>query len=157
MSRESAPSIEEIALAIRDVFERMLQSSIHAVDTQGTCLYGSIFLSQSLNQFANVKCRVTGGGPPMDGGYTDRRGRVHGHYWVSGITADGQPFVADITADQFGDEPIQVFFDAADRGRYHPGNQAVVDEHVALELREVKTSIAQEQSIGGHSCATAPT
>lgn len=70
----------------------------------------------------------------------DSAGAWRGHYWVEGTTPDGDAFVADVTADQFGHQPV--FFERAEvaRARYAPGN----DETVAEAVRDLAESVAAQ-------------
>lgn len=130
--------IEDIATSMRDIFERILTDSIGTADTAGACLYASILLSTTLDKFAGTKTRICGGGPPMDGGVTDPGGVVRGHYWVEGQTKEGQPFLVDITADQFGYEKVVILALDAARSRYTPGDPERIAEHVREEMRVIE-------------------
>ena len=99
--------VEELCSSIRGIFEHVLAVEKIA-GTAGTCLYGSILLQQALDRFGNCEAVVRGGDGAGDGGAQDKAGAWHGHYWVEGRTKDGKPFLADITADQFGWPPVVV-------------------------------------------------
>ncbi|MGA4124436.1 hypothetical protein ACI2VB_26220 [Ralstonia nicotianae] len=125
--------VEEICAGMRDVFERVL--TLSKIDgTSGTCLHASILLQQSLDRFAACETVVRGGNGIGDGGARDTNGAWHGHYWVEGTTSDGHPFLADITADQFGWPSIVVLPLAIARERYVPGDDALCGSAVDNEI-----------------------
>lgn len=126
-------TIREQATFLRSAFQHILLDARGTSETRGSCLHASILLSQLLCEFAGVSCRVRGGGPPMDGGVLDPAGVLRGHYWVEGHSSSGQFFVADITADQFGFDPVVVLTEAEARVRYFPGNQDLIESHVQEE------------------------
>lgn len=122
----------------REIFERILTDCYGSPDTLNTCAFTSYTLSLLLNRFLPVDARVRGGDGAHDGGFRGPSGRLHGHYWVEVASKEVPPrhWVVDITADQFGAEPIIVFSPEEASGRYYPGDQAVVDEHM-LEVRDL--------------------
>jgi len=126
-------SVEDLSSSIRGIFERVLAVEKIA-GTAGTCLYGSILLQQALDRFADCETVVRGGDGAGDGGAQDRTGAWHGHYWVEGRTKDGKPFLADITADQFGWPPVVVLPLEEGRERYQPGDDTVCGRAVENEL-----------------------
>ncbi|ENZ78001.1 MULTISPECIES: hypothetical protein [Ralstonia] len=126
-------SVEDLSSSIRGIFERVLAVEKIA-GTAGTCLYGSILLQQALDRFADCETVVRGGDGAGDGGAQDRTGAWHGHYWVEGLTQDGKPFLADITADQFGWPPVVVLPLEEGRERYQPGDDTVCGRAVENEL-----------------------
>lgn len=126
-------SVEDICSSIRGIFERVL--AVEKIGgTAGTCLYGSILLQQALDRFADCETVVRGGDGAGDGGAQDKSGAWHGHYWVEGLTQDGKPFLADITADQFGWPPVVVLPLGEGRERYQPGDDAACGRAVEFEL-----------------------
>lgn len=127
---EKKPSLRELAEGARRIHLVLLAKSINTTATAGSCMYGAFLLRLSLRQFGNCsEVIIRGGGGGRDGGYRDGAGVVHGHYWVETCTPEGR-FVLDITADQFGADPVLVSPIAAARDRYLPGDQWLVDAHV---------------------------
>lgn len=129
--------IAEIVRGSRGVHEMMLRAS-DLESTAGTCLYAAFILRMSLEKFGGCKAVVRGGDGLNDGGAKDSDGAWHGHYWVEGITADGIAFVADVTGDQFGYEPVYFERVQGARARYAPGD----DDTVAAAVRELADSVA---------------
>jgi hypothetical protein len=78
--------------------------------------------------------RVRGGSE--NAGALDVGGNWCGHYWVEVRMPSGAEFVVDITADQFGYEPITVAPLTAARSRYRNGPQADVDDAFAALAEE---------------------
>jgi hypothetical protein len=89
---------------------------------------------------------VRGGDGRCDGGAFDPAGEWHGHYWVAGVTAEGNPFVADITADPFGWPSVVVLPLPVGRNRYRPGNDERCGEAVAEEIRRMDGAINAEKT-----------
>lgn len=130
MTASSAPSLPELATQARNIFERVLASSLKHTETGGTCLFASVMLNSMINRFSALKAVVRGGGNG-DGGYL-AQGELHGHYWVEAHDPESRrEWVVDITADQFGAPKVQVLELPAARSIYHPGNQRDADEAVA--------------------------
>lgn len=128
--------IADIVHGSRGVHEMMLRAS-DLESTAGTCLYGAFLLRLSLEKFGGCQAVVRGGDGLQDGGAKATDGAWHGHYWVEGVTADGIAFVADVTADQFGHEPVYFERIEAARARYAPGD----NETVAAAVRELADSV----------------
>lgn len=126
--------VKEVTLGMRRIFERILEDSIETRETEGSCLYASILLSMSLNQFSKAKTLVCGGSPNEGCGIVDPQGVMHGHYWVEGKLPNGKIFVADITADQFGYPKIFIIDEKEASEIYFPGNPEVIQKHVEEEL-----------------------
>ena len=79
-----------------------------------------------LRKFSSTQAVVRGG--PDGQGARDLEGNWRGHYWVESELPSGARFVVDVTADQFGHEPIVVLpFDLAGE-RYRASKQGEVDE-----------------------------
>jgi hypothetical protein len=127
----------------RAIHEQLLETSLGAPLTEGSCWYGSYLLSKMLGQFlSGCSAVIRGGDGCGDGGYLDVKGAWHGHYWVEVTTPDGC-FVVDVTADQFGAAPIVVLPIEKAAAQYCPGDQAVVDaqvEEAVAELRQAGLS-----------------
>lgn len=60
------------------------------------------------------------------GGFHAEDGTWYGHYWVEGTLPDGRSIIVDVTADQFGGDPITLAF--ADDGRYRGNLRDKYDE-----------------------------
>lgn len=112
---------------IRDQFLRILIESIENTDTKGTCGYACYFTKDLLDHFTDFKTTVRGGDGNGDGGYIDSNGGIQGHYWLEVVGAH-DTYIVDITADQFGDEPI-IILPISTTDRYVNGCQDIVDEH----------------------------
>lgn len=128
----SARLLGEIARTARSAMDHGLPSEEGKRVSRGSCLYGSVLLVQLVRKFSSARARVCGGDGERDGGYFDRSGVGHGHYWVS-AQADGRSMVLDITADQFDGQEVEVLEAEDAQGRYIEGDQDGVDE-VAVEL-----------------------
>ncbi len=96
--------IQDVCHGIRSIFEKVLQEALPGSSTAGTCLHASALLLQSIQQFSPVRfAYIYGGGEPGRAeGLLAHDGQWYGHYWVQGACESGIPFIADITADQFG-------------------------------------------------------
>lgn len=109
----------------RGIFEKVLRSALeirsrnHGGElVEDTCLYASLLLRTCLNRFAPCEARIHGGCAEDARGLQDRQGNWRGHYWVQGRTTDGLEFLADITADQFGWDPVTLVVEPASCTRY---------------------------------------
>lgn len=100
--------IEKMAISMRKMLEPSLPQKNGTLVIAGSCLYASFLLQRALEQFADCVVSVQGGDGKGDGGILGCDGNWHGHYWVEGRTFTGKTFVADITADQFGYDPVVV-------------------------------------------------
>lgn len=100
----------------------------------GSCLYASILVAESLARFFSASVVVRGGSGENQVGARDTLGRWHGHYWLEARTLCGAHWVIDITADQFGHDPVRVI-PLREANDYRPGDQAEVDAAVLL-IRE---------------------
>lgn len=130
-------AVADIVHSSRAVHEMMLRAS-GLESTAGTCLHAAFILRMSLQKFGGCQAVVCGGDGLQDGGAMDAVGAWHGHYWVEGVTTDGTAFVADVTGDQFGHEPV--YFERVEvaRVRYAPGD----DETVAAAVRQLAENVA---------------
>lgn len=113
-----------IANHTRQVFLAMLEDSMPGKDTEGACAYATLLLKSMLFTHTEFTTTPKGGDGQGDGGYFDAT-RGHGHYWLEVDTPAGA-YVVDITADQFGADPVVVV--PANNPQYVPGNQQLVDE-----------------------------
>lgn len=148
-SLSNLQSVEAICASIRGIFDRVLAAE-KIPGTAGTCLYGSILLQQALDKFAGCETVVRGGDGMGDGGARDMAGAWHGHYWVEGLDESGQPFLADITADQFGWPPIVVLPLVDARERYQPGDDAACGRAVDHELARMTGHVREGLEEGRH-------
>lgn len=138
---DNLPFSEPLHFA-RNAHLHMLGASGIKDGTAGSCMYASILLSKTLNLYAGWECSVIRGGPGRgDGGYTDARGIQRGHYWVEATDNDGEIYVLDITADQFGGPPVVAV--PADKARmtYRPGDQDEVEEHVGQMMTSLFSTV----------------
>lgn len=129
--------VVDIVQGSRQVHEMMLHAS-DLTSTAGTCLYAAFILRMSLEKFGGCQAVVRGGDGLQDGGAMDAAGAWHGHYWVEAVTSDGVAFVADVTGDQFGHEPVYLERVEVARARYAPGD----DKAVSAAVRELADSVA---------------
>lgn len=129
MPSEASVSLLTIARDLRSIHLRMLQAAGAATDTAGSCLHASILLCQAINQFGVGRARICGGRPQDGTGYFDGR-ELHGHFWVEVLDAHGLEWIVDITADQFGADPVVVILVAQGRGRYRASNAQKVRAHI---------------------------
>ncbi|MGH8463068.1 MAG: hypothetical protein ACRER5_02910 [Pseudomonas sp.] len=128
------PFSEPLQLARKTHWDMIAAAGIKGV--AGTCLYATIVLQMMVDLHAGRPCAVIRGGDgEAGGGYVDATGRIHGHYWVEATEATGRRYVLDVTADQFGGpQQVHLALPLAAR-QYIPGDQALVDLHVAGERR----------------------
>lgn len=98
-------------------------------DSQGTCGRSSLFLRDVLRS-AGAEAEMVAGSP-VDGDHGFYNGVWHGHAWVR---AGG--WIVDVTADQFGCEPIIVT--GIDDARYGAGRDTAEPEFVAMRQRMVR-------------------
>lgn len=129
--------IEGIVRDFRRMWERIVADIPGDGSTTGSCLHASTLLAMLLEQFAGATAEVCGGGEDEQAGLRDQNGRFRGHYWVEGKTNDGVPFIADVTADQFGYDNVVLVHPDEGRVRYKPGDQGQVRKHVEAERKAV--------------------
>jgi len=140
-SEEQWKRIEVMLSDLRDLFQLILQDCLNDASTAGTCLHAACLLKTSIENFApGHSAIVRGGDGEGDGGCMDSAGRWRGHYWVEVAHADGRRWVADITGDQFGLAPVVWDRLPGASLRYRPGNQDVVDEHVARMIAHLEST-----------------
>jgi hypothetical protein len=124
--------LRSMIIQARSLFEEMLESSIGVRETAGTCLYATIMCRTLIERFSPFQPQIRGGDGDGDGGlWVD--GICHGHYWVE-IAVAGELYIADITADQFGQDSVILSPATSLLVRYEAGDQEIVDEHVSNEL-----------------------
>lgn len=128
----SKEELLKIANQTRKIIDPGLQQSQAGTDPSGSCLVCSLVLCFTINKFNLGRADIRGGGDP-EFGALDSSGQVRGHYWAEVEMPDGQVFVVDITADQFGYEPIYVELLKDSQLRYRPADQEIIDEH-AIEV-----------------------
>lgn len=134
--------LEHLCRQARRMFVRLLQvSDIRPAPglapTRDTCLYASTMLAEMLHRFGGCRTTIRGGDGKLDGGYVHEQGERFGHFWVEVVSADGQAFVCDIAADQFGADPVVVLPLEASQARYVCGNQAEVSRQADGLMAEV--------------------
>lgn len=124
--------LQELASLARRSIEPGLQGNGSiGPKSAGACLHACLVMVILLKRFGRGVPVVRGG---SDGsGAIDTAGQWCGHYWVVVRMPGGSEFVVDITADQFGYEPVVVMSIGAARDRYREGPQAEVDA-VFVEL-----------------------
>lgn len=115
------------ALARRSVEPGLQHDAAGRAISAGSCLHASLIFVLLLRRFGRGTARIRGGGPPT-AGCLDRTGALRGHYWVDVLSLEGDAFVVDVTADQFGYEPVVVLPLPESLQRYRPGPQDEVDE-----------------------------
>lgn len=144
--------LTSVATFMRGVLVTVLDLSLQQREVGGACLHGSILLQSTIERFLPVTATIRGGAGDGEGGYVDDQGVERGHYWIEARVMDESSagrdigsqgdtrFIVDITADQFGGAPVTVMPFAASTHRYRPGDQALVDEHVAEEVAHIIAS-----------------
>lgn len=125
-------------LSMAQTMRRALEPGLDRDETgsaisAGSCLYASILMAESLVRFCAASVVIRGGSGEGGVGARDTQGLWHGHYWLEARTADGEHWLVDITADQFGHDPVRVLA-LRDAGDYRPGEQAEVDAAV-MQIR----------------------
>ena len=98
--------------------------------TRGACLYSCVFLKQYLDKFTDVTDATIKGGSGHCGVLVD--GEWRGHYWCEG-DVNGEPWVFDITIDQFVSSPFICEPKDTLLLQYASGPQDVIDQRV-LEM-----------------------
>lgn len=119
--------IYEMAQNIREVFIDALETSLGTNQTKGSCAFACYLGKVLFNKFTSFNVFYRGGDGCGDGGYIDKQGVFHGHYWLEVSNKNNQYYV-DITADQFGDKPIVVSL-ISESNQYCPGDQEIIDDH----------------------------
>lgn len=121
------PSLYELAHLARRSIEPGLPADADGVSkSAGSCLHAALVVILLCKRFGGYTAVVRGGSE----GARDTQGVWRGHYWVEAhVPAEGV-FVVDITADQFGYEPVVVLALELARHRYQPGLQRDVDEAI---------------------------
>lgn len=102
--------------------------------SEGSCLYASVLVASSINRYCLASAVICGGGDGFAGA-RDKHGELQGHYWVKATLKDGGVVIVDITADQFGHEPVRVLPLVDAKPWYVAGPQGIVDD-AARELGE---------------------
>lgn len=139
---EAVPNLAEVTKLVsdaREMFVRLLETSLSHSNTKGTCLYAVILCSMLINKFTEHPATIRGGDGINDGGlFIGSAG--HGHYWIE-VDVCGTPHVVDITADQFGLPPVIIADCSSLPARYEPGTQETVDRHVHEEITSMKSEL----------------
>lgn len=123
--------LKAVANVARLIFIAMLNDYEPGISTEGTCAFSTILVKNMLETRTSFNVTQKGGDGDGDGGYFDTAGG-HGHYWLEVDTPAGA-YVVDITADQFGGDPVVVV--PATSPQYVPGDQQLVDEQF-IELTQ---------------------
>lgn len=124
---QSKDDLDLLANAARRLLEPGLQVDLVGQPvSDGSCLYAALLVVMLMARYGSGRATVRGGGPNQAGA-RDVGGALRGHYWVEVQTPDGGEFVVDVTADQFGFEPVVVLPLKQSRERYLPGPQDEVD------------------------------
>lgn len=117
---------------LRELLVGLLNHSLGDGATAGTCLHAAYLVRESLPILVpGVGVAILGGAGGDAGGCRDSDGVVRGHYWNQVTLPDRTIWVVDVTADQFGHPPTVCVPLERSRHAYQPGDQALVDEHVA--------------------------
>lgn len=127
---ESAPELDkilEMATEIRSMFINMLKDSMKTDATQGSCAFACFFAKNVFDRFTDYQTAYRGGDGNGDGGYIDSDGIHHGHYWLNIQTAT-EAYIVDITADQFGADPVTVL-PLSKAQHYVSGCQEIIEDH----------------------------
>ena len=122
--------IDELILMaqnIRVIFLNALHETIKTDTTNGSCAFACFLAKNMLDKFTSFQTSYRGGDGHGDGGYIDSAGKSHGHYWLE-VKTPSNVYIFDITADQFGDEPI-ILLPFNQAKQYVAGCQKIVDEH----------------------------
>ena len=132
---EILADVRDMTQKHRDLFVTLLKQSIQTEDTVGSCLYAAFMCSTALGKFTKAQITIRGGDGEGDGGlFVDDVG--HGHYWLE-ADIQGDKFIVDITADQFGLPPVIVERIEVMAQIYVPGDQQVVNDHVLEMMKEI--------------------
>lgn len=132
---EILADVRDLTQKNRDLFMVLLNKSIQTDDTVGSCLYAAFMCSTVLSKFTQAEISIRGGDGEGDGGlFVD--GASRGHYWLE-ADIQGDKYVVDITADQFGLPPVIVERLEVMSQIYVPGCQETVNEHVLNMMKEM--------------------
>lgn len=134
MISESAPAgVVELRrcaeLARRSIDPGLNRTAAGAIDSRGSCLHASLLFAVLLLKLGPGRPVFRGGPDGMGARGVD--GSWYGHYWLEVGMPSGATYVVDITADQFGYEPVVLMPVERSRERYRAGEQAFVDRAVA--------------------------
>lgn len=132
---EILANVRDMTQSNRDLFVNLLRQSIKTVDTVGSCLYAAFMCSQILGKFTQAEITIRGGDGKGDGGLVVD-GVARGHYWLE-ADIQGDKYIVDITADQFGLPPVIVESIEVMGQIYVPGDQQVVNDHVLVMKKEI--------------------
>lgn len=118
--------LQELASLARQSLEPGLpRGAASAPNSAGACLHACLVLVVLIKRFGRGVPSIRGGS--VGAGARDTLGQWRGHYWTVVRMPGGSEFVVDITADQFGHEPVVVMPLSAASDRYRYGPQAEVD------------------------------
>ncbi|KVP75403.1 hypothetical protein WJ93_08440 [Burkholderia ubonensis] len=128
--RSTALNLWTLLHDTRQLHERLLKASLGHRQPAGSCAFAAYLLDHSVKRWLpQMRSCIRGGDGNANGGFFDTLGNGHGHYWVE-IDDGTERWVADITADQFGEAPICLLRLSEAQGRYVPGNQELVLEQM---------------------------
>lgn len=121
--------LQKVIKQSRISLEEILWNGLGTKETKGSCLYACKFTEVLLSNFCKDAVVYYRGGDGLgDGGYRDSNGVMQGHYWLE-VHLDQDKYVVDITADQFGADPI-VIIPLSEASQYILGDQSIIDDHV---------------------------
>lgn len=118
-------SLYDLAQLARRSIEPGFQAGADGLpESAGSCLYAALVVVMLCKKFGGYDAVVRGG----PSGARDTNGIWRGHYWVEVELPAAGVVVLDVTADQFGYEPVVVLPVDLAGERYRPGPQQEVDE-----------------------------
>lgn len=125
---ETKPELIEIGKTIRESLNMCVDAAELETGVSGTCALACVLLETTISKWTGMPVVVRGGAGERNEGILCLDNVWRGHYWVEVETESG-PMVLDITADQFGMEPL-VLIPLAEASRYRAGDQEEVDEQI---------------------------
>lgn len=132
---EILADVRDLSQKNRELFMVLLKDSLNSEQTVGSCLYAAFMCSTVLSKFTEAEITIRGGDGEGDGGlFVD--GAARGHYWLE-ADIQGDRYIVDITADQFGLPPVIVERVEVMAQLYIPGCQETVNEHVLEMMKDM--------------------
>jgi hypothetical protein len=87
---------------------------LHGAGVERDSLYASILLQEALRKYTSSQgCMIRGGDGEGDDSYFDKNGRFFGNYSGEFRDSEGADWIFDVTAEQFGVDPIKSVTEAA--------------------------------------------